>query len=59
MGIVGLYLGKAISFRTALTEFRVWISSGDSVLGKEGLFSYEVKEGLWKGEPGIKPIKVA
>ena len=38
MGNFVSYLARVISFRAALTEFRGWFVSGDSVLGEEGLF---------------------
>jgi hypothetical protein len=39
VGFVGSYLARAISFRVALTEFRAWTSSGDSILRDDGLLS--------------------
>jgi hypothetical protein len=35
IGFVSSYLARAISFRAALTEFRAWTASGDSVLREE------------------------
>jgi hypothetical protein len=39
IGFAGSYLESAIFFRAALTEFRAWTASGDSVLREEGHLS--------------------
>ena len=39
ISFVGSYLARAISFRAALTEFRAWTASGDSVLREEDFLS--------------------
>jgi hypothetical protein len=39
MAIVGSYLVRAIFFRAAVTQFRAWIASWDSVHGEKSLLS--------------------